>query len=826
MKKEFLCIILFLVINTSLTNASNKIHLKSRRFTPDKGISAAAKQKIEAIPEKAHVLIQLERIPSIKQRKELEAKGIKLLSYVPDNAWFASIPSAKVGEIAALAQVRAISEILIDDKISPQIRESGVNDYSTIEQGQAKLVVLFFDDVSLDDASSVIEDYSGTVKGKARIINALVVNLPIDAITGLLGEDCVKWINQHYEPAVCNDGSRAAIGVDYVQSAYDLNGIDVVIGQWDEGCVDDTHNDLSGRVTYSGCGSISSHATHVAGTVMGNGYMSDALAGEDCTSCFGSGTPNDVFVTFSDIIDCGDPDCQGDPPDGTYKLAQDDGNPCKWVYQDEDFTIHWVADKDDPQTDNIELRAAGDTGEWFLRSTTECNDGPFTNTHNNCTYNCGRDGNATEITWWLAGDPCQWRGMATKAEVISYESWKDACDMNDNYHDAINNYGIDISQNSWVYFNTYGTYDDYCKSLDSIVVGDINRPITIVWSAGNDGPGYDTIIHPAAAKNIITVGATNSDDDSLWPMSSKGPTDDGRIKPDLVAPGCQYVSVGLDFGIVSTVLYNTYGIGCGTSFSSPAVSGGAALMLQQWRQTHTGQGDPLPSTIKAVLIQTANDDVDGPNDSNDPAGPDYSYGYGLIDVNEAIKLIKADDVNNNDVIIEESVLDQFDRDYYTIDVTAGVNDLRITLVWDDEPGTTNSSKALINDLDLIVTDPNGTRHYPWTLDPRPGYEGNPAETNEPDHLNNVEQVYVNEPNNGIWTIEVKGYSVPEPVQKYSIVTNNLSLIPPEATSHWKFDEGSGTTAADSVGDNDGNIIDADWVTGKIGSWALDFDGSD
>lgn len=139
MKREVLLVILLLAVSTSLTNASNKIHLKSRRFTPAKGVSASAKAKIQAIPEKAHVLIQLERIPTIKQRKELEAKGIKLLSYIPNNSWFASIPSDKTSEIAGFSDVTAICEILIDDKISPQIRESGINEYSMLEDEKAKL---------------------------------------------------------------------------------------------------------------------------------------------------------------------------------------------------------------------------------------------------------------------------------------------------------------------------------------------------------------------------------------------------------------------------------------------------------------------------------------------------------------------------------------------------------------------------------------------------------------------------------------------------------------------------------------------------------------
>jgi hypothetical protein len=121
MKKESLLVILFSLINVSILSASNEILLKSRRFTPDKGITATARAVIEEIPGRAHVLIQLERIPTIKERKELEAKGIKLLSYVPNKAWFASIPSDKASQIAALSKVKAICEILPEDKISPHI---------------------------------------------------------------------------------------------------------------------------------------------------------------------------------------------------------------------------------------------------------------------------------------------------------------------------------------------------------------------------------------------------------------------------------------------------------------------------------------------------------------------------------------------------------------------------------------------------------------------------------------------------------------------------------------------------------------------------------
>jgi len=96
MKKEVIIVILFLVfINISIVSASNEILLKSRHFTPGLGISDATKAKIELIPDRAHVLLQLEYIPTPEDRKKLESNGIKLLSYIPNKAWFASIPSDK-----------------------------------------------------------------------------------------------------------------------------------------------------------------------------------------------------------------------------------------------------------------------------------------------------------------------------------------------------------------------------------------------------------------------------------------------------------------------------------------------------------------------------------------------------------------------------------------------------------------------------------------------------------------------------------------------------------------------------------------------------------
>ncbi|MCX5638863.1 MAG: S8 family serine peptidase, partial [Planctomycetota bacterium] len=446
MREKVILITLFLFISARTVHASNEVLLKSRCFTPQPGISADAKGAIEAIPERAHVLMQLHHIPTIKERKALEHQGVKLLSYIPNNAWFASIPSDKAGEIAALSNVRAIGKILPEDKISPPIRQSGINEYSLNQKGQARLVVIFFEDVSLNEACDILANpkYGGVVIGGSSIMNTLVIYLPQDFIYKLAKEDSIKWIDQHYKPRIANDGIRAAIGVDTVQAPpYNLTGTDVIAGQWDGGCVDDTHDDLIGRVTQRNCaGPFPYHATHVAGTMLGDGTRSEAEG----------------------------------------------------------------------------------------------------------------------------GTPLQWRGMATEANVISYLWWEDVNDLEMDYNEAINSYGIDLSTNSWIYLDPnapfpHGWYDIGTAAIDEVITGALGKRISIIWAAGNERPDYcdrdeyDCIPMAGTAKNTITVGATNSNDDSMTGFSSWGPTDDGRIKPDVVAPGCQ---IGGDGGITSTIPEDTY----------------------------------------------------------------------------------------------------------------------------------------------------------------------------------------------------------------------------------------------------------------------------
>jgi hypothetical protein len=192
--------------------------------------------------------------------------------------------------------------------------------------------------------------------------------------------------------------------------------------------------------------------------------------------------------------------------------------------------------------------------------------------------------------------------------------------------------------------------------------------------------------------------------------------------------------------------------------ASPTATGVVALMLEDWSAQYPESPLPRNSMLKALLAQSAFDLGN--------VGPDYTYGYGSIRADAAIDLLRSG------ALAEDSLSQGFVH-VYSVTIAPGSGPLVVTTAWDDVPGTANIIPSLINDLDLRVFAPGGERHYPWTLDP-----ANPsaaAVRTAEDHLNNIEQVRVDAPAAGVWTIEVRATSVPQGPQAYSIVASDASL---------------------------------------------------
>jgi len=272
------------------------------------------------------------------------------------------------------------------------------------------------------------------------------------------------------------------------------------------------------------------------------------------------------------------------------------------------------------------------------------------------------------------------------------------------------------------------TYYGYTSRTNGTIISKGPRPAGI----SNNG-GYDIISTTGTAKNILTVGAisplpngpVNRTDLAISYFSSWGPTDDGRIKPDVVGDGENVLSTG----ITSSTSYLTLS---GTSMSAPNVTG-SLYLLQEYYSQKNGGAFMHAATLKGLACHTA---FDGGN-----VGPDYIYGWGLLNMRTATQAITE---NGTRSLISENTLQQGATK--TLEVTAsGSGPLAVTISWTDPEGTpttegviNNRTPKLVNDLDIRISD--GTTTYnPWVL--TPDNPSAPATTGD-NIRDNVEQVFI------------------------------------------------------------------------------------
>ena len=335
-------------------------------------------------------------------------------------------------------------------------------------------------------------------------------------------------------------------------------------------------------------------------------------------------------------------------------------------------------------------------------------------------------------------------------------------------------YGIAITSTSF----GEGCGDAYDGSTRDIDAQVYNHPyLAHVFSAGNHGTEpcyniyswlganaagnyYATITGGRkAGKNVLAVGNVEWND-LLLASSSRGPTPDGRIKPDLSALGQFDRTTGPD---------NTYRFSSGTSAAAPNVAGVLAILYEQYLATHAGTY-PSSALIKGVVLNTADD--------LGPAGPDYHYGWGRINARRALHALE------NNQFFSGSVA-HGGHQQFQINVPAGAKNLKVMLSWHDPAGSVLSSVALVNDLELHLQHPQGTFLSPWVpstvahLDSlqRPALPGE-------DHRNNVEQVAVANPTAGTYQIHVDGLEIPEGPQEYFLTytyeVEEMEMLSPAA----------------------------------------------
>lgn len=337
---------------------------------------------------------------------------------------------------------------------------------------------------------------------------------------------------------------------------------------------------------------------------------------------------------------------------------------------------------------------------------------------------------------------------------------------------AYNTYDSKIHQNSWNYESPAAEYIGAAIDVDNMVWN--NKDFVVVFSAGNKGPDTNTIMPPSTAKNCISVGSSwvpsfDESADSVTSFSSRGKTSDGRIKPDVVAPG------GTDpftenrhyvWGAKANTTWagdsaqtNLQGMG-GTSQAAPHISAACAMIRQYFKDGFHPTGDTLTGTsfepsaalVKATLIASTEDM--GTNGGNGNPVPNSAEGWGKVILDNALyfagetrALVVSD--NATGISTGDSIIN-------TVSIENSAEHLKFVLAWSDTAAMPLADPALVNDLDLTVRAPDGNR-----------YRGNVFSGGfsriggAPDRVNNVEVVWLPAPVQiGTFRISVRGHNIP------------------------------------------------------------------
>jgi subtilisin family serine protease len=367
-----------------------------------------------------------------------------------------------------------------------------------------------------------------------------------------------------------------------------------------------------------------------------------------------------------------------------------------------------------------------------------------------------------------AGDTTDTRGVAYGARIV-FNTWP-STDTASHYQ----HYLLHYQQGACVHSNSWGTdstraYDTGCVGIDSFQYDHDDNLLIFAVTDGNFTPNFQ-VTNPENAKNSLAVTASGeypSESSRCMcctsppePVGGVGPTMDGRRKPEVAAPGCNIVSAYGDGGcLVATA--------SGTSMACPAVAGTAALIRQYFTSGYYPSGVATPGNafipsgplIKAMLVNSA---VDMTGVTGFPSDIE---GWGRIQADNAVyfdgqrKLLISDvrNASTNALQTGQTVHVSFWAENCNLP-------LKITLAYHDYPALANAALAPVNNLDLVVTSPNGQIYYGNNF-----VGGVSVPGGSPDPLNNLEQVLIPSAMAGHWDVAIVGAAVNNGPQGYAVV---------------------------------------------------------
>ena len=699
----------FATINaTQLTNTSYdapQLHLHRATFDAKTPQLTATAPELAAVST-PHAIIQFRGPITTADREALEQTGVQILEYLPDYAYLVEGTSSQLATAEQLPQVYTRIPFTIADKLAPallQALERGDNDLGQLRvsgwNGQNAIAQQALHTATIDTA----------------------VPLNDDTLLQIAQMPSIRWIEPATQPQLFNDVARDIMNVD--SSAWQdtgLYGSGQIVGFSDSGL--DTGNmetmspDFKDRIiathVLSDGGDLADdfgHGTHVAGSIASSGVQSGANPEErDFAESFAGVAPEAELVVQA---------FEATPSGQVVGLDEDHYKLFAQAYEDGArlHTNSWGAPTVDEDSENPDPEAEYGGYTYSAQRTDE-----FMWDHQDMAIffgagNSGKDGESIAGIFCTNGD-----GVVDPDSLLSP-----------------------------------GT----AKNVITVGATETQR------ESGGFGGWPWALVNPCFLIEPIAFDSNTNNPDGMAAFSSRGPTDDGRVKPDIVAPGTNIVSNRTQQEGANPVFLahenEYYAYSSGTSMATPLVAGTGAL-ARQWLTTQ-GHENPSAAAVKALLLNTTYDIAPGQYGTGEQQEipsewPNNVAGWGRADmtfmsapppyrlwVDDRMEGIETDQM----VTYEHS-------EEQPLEVISSDQPLRVMLVWTDPPASLSAAKQLVNDIDLVVTGPDGTEYY-----------GNGASSG--DRTNNVEGVIIDNPPPGQYSVTVRGHNVPIESQPYALV---------------------------------------------------------
>lgn len=761
----------------------------------------------------------------------LEKLGITFGDYVPENAYVVKMGFRTISQVTSIRNaefVRFITKYVSEFKISSRLKgRKGVLPLAEFKalpivpesapyDKKGNITVVLHDSTYMPETSNTIDELGGTIVAKAEDFVRVAIDPSSSSIEKIAEIKGVNWIEPYKPPKLCLDKAAGIVNAPTIWNHHNLDGNRQIVAVADTGIdtgVDDhtMHADFRGRINkiYAlgrphDASDPDGHGTHVAGIALGNGASSPGRTIK--------GIAHRATLFFQSIMDAAG-DLGGIPADlkNLFGPPYNDGNGLFPPPHNDGARVHsnsWGADlsglytKDSRnvdtfvwnQRDMVIVFAAGNEGtDKNSNGIVDLDSIDSPGTAKNCITVGGSENDRPGIKAPCSALQClpelklRNKSNGGKGSLGNqhtgkmYYSGKKKVKLVKRLQWMLNELGYpDDHGNPLVIDGDFGNLtEEAVKSFQAVNLDQDGNPLKIDGLVGpRTSFALNTQVHTELIWKILGFKAAPIADDQvaddpegMVPFSSRGPTNDGRIKPDLIAPGSCILSTKSSLAVDSQFWGVSpdpdYMFKSGTSMATPMVSGAAAIVRQylvllksreedrkKWRKK-TEKFCPSAALVKAILIHGARRisgqyekaKNDAEDHSPDSLGhiPNNSQGFGRLDLEESlfppapitIEIFDGHRVSTNE-----------QREYQFLLQNDAVS-FKATLVWTDSPG-----KSLQNDLTLIV-------HTPDDKEFHGNFVGAQNPSRNFDDKNNVEKIIIEKPILGIYRIGVKGDNVPK-----------------------------------------------------------------